>query len=233
MRRTHGRGVLALLAITLGVAFQLSLPPAASATVGSAARGPQVAHPHRVDGLTRGELLGDVWSFWYSTPTAQDNPPCMRVGRTGAVLLPNNNVTCDLKHGDSVLFFFGSTCDNVVDPAVDPSYYGANEKAQRKCAKASDASFILSQSIGVDGAAPVTITTRRFEVFSPQEHVYLPVGNMYGITPRPATFVAHAWVAIVQNLPLGLHSIVFSVGYTDGGSDSVPFTVNVVPRHHH
>jgi hypothetical protein len=233
MRRNHRRAVLALLAIALGVAFQLSLAPVAGATVVSAGHGPQVTHPHRVDGMTRGELQGQVWSVWYSTPTTQQSDPCMRVGRTGAVLLPNNNVTCDLEHGDSVIFFFGSTCDNVVDPAVDPMYFAADEKAQRKCAKASDASFIASQSIGVDGAAPVTITTRRFEVFSPQEHVYLPVDNMYGITPRPATFVAHGWVAIVANLPIGLHTIVFNVGYTDGGTGSVPFTVNVVPRHHH
>jgi hypothetical protein len=234
MRRNHRRAVLALLAITLGVAFQLSLAPVAGATVGSAGRGPQVTHPHRVDGMTRGELLGQAWSIWYSTPTTVEGNPCLPLGRTGAVVYTgDNSVTCDIEQGTSLIGFFGSTCDNVVDPAVDPSYYGADEKAQRKCAKAADASFIALESLALDGAAPVTITTPCFEVFSPQEHVYLPVDNMYGITPRPATFVAHAWVGIVKHLPLGLNTIVFHAEFIDGGNGTFPFTVNVVPRHHH
>jgi hypothetical protein len=234
MRRTHSRGVLALLAITLGVATQLSLAPAAGATVVSAGHGPQVTHPHRVDGTTRGELLGQAWSITYSMPTTEEGNPCQPLGRTGAVVLTgDNSVTCNIEQGTSLIGFFGSTCDNVVDPSVDPSYYAADEKAQRKCAKAADASFIASESLAVDGAAPVTITTPCFEVFSPQEHVYLPADNMYGITPRPATFVAHAWVAIVTHLRLGLNTIVFHAEFTDGGNGTVPFTVNVVPRHHH
>ena len=226
MRSIRHRRQLAVLTIGLGLAIQLAVAPSAAADSGKA-----VTHAHRADGMTRGELMGQAWSEWYSSP-ASTQFQCMRLGKTGHVLLAADpNTTCTLERSDPVLLFFGTTCDNVVDPLVDPSWYAADKKAQRKCAKAWDSKLIADEKVTVDHGKPVDIHTRCYEAFSPQEHVFMPKGNFYGVSARWATFVAHGWPALVDHLSLGLHTIDFEVDWAGGEPDISTRTVNVVPRH--
>jgi hypothetical protein len=227
MRRTRGN-VLAILAIAFGVAIQLGSASIAGADDLRTHGGLRVVPAHRVDGKTGGELLGQAWSVWYSVPPSE-TPACMRLGRTGDVLLAaKRNPVCTLEQGDAVILFWSATCDNVVDPLIDPAFFGADEAAQRKCAAAADQAFVADLNVTVDNGTAVNIHNRRFEVYSPQQHVQLPLDNFYGISPRPVTFTAHGWVAVVDNLKPGLHTTRFELVLTDGSSDTLTRTMNVV-----
>ena len=87
--------------------------------------------------------------------------------------------------------------------------------------------------ISVDGGRPVDARDRRFSVFSPQRTVRLPPENILEIPPPPGpiTLTAHGWMAMIVDLPLGLHAIRSANTWVDG-SEPYIFTkyVNVVRR---
>jgi hypothetical protein len=234
MRRTRRRSVLAVLAIALGFAIQLGSASVAGADDLLTSGGSRAVPAHRVDGSTGGQLLGQAWEVWYSLPVTEPSPSCMRLGRTGGVLLSARpQPICTLEQGDALILFWSTTCDDVVDPAVDPTFYAPDEASQRKCAAALDKAFVADLRVTVDNGKAVNIRNRRFEVYSPQVHVQLPLANFYGISPRPATFTAHGWVALVKGLKPGLHTTDFEIVFTDGQSDTFTRTVNVVRDHGH
>jgi hypothetical protein len=61
--------------------------------------------------------------------------------------------------------------------------------------------------------------------------VQLPPGNILGVEPQPATFVAHSWAAVVRHLAPGRHTITVEiVGSEIAGTAT--FTIDVVPCGH-
>ena len=77
-------------------------------------------------------------------------------------------------------------------------------------------------NISVDGAEPVNIVRRRFEEISPQRWVRLPADNFFGLPAGPATFVAHAYAAVVHGLRPGRHIVTVGIVNPDFGD---PFTL--------
>jgi hypothetical protein len=225
---------LAALAVGLGLAVTLLAAPVASGHANQS--GARIVAPTGTwDGRTAGELLGEVWYRLYSLPAA-DNPwffngdPCFRLGRRGGVLYPANpglDRLCTVKQGIPVYVQGISTAWS---SAEDP--YPRTEATQRALALASDETAAKSL-ISVDGGTPVDVRARRFGVFSPQRTLRLPAENILEIPPprKPITLTAHGWMAMLVDLPLGLHAIRSETTWVDG-SEPYIFTkyVNVVRR---
>jgi hypothetical protein len=171
----------------------------------------------RLDGMTGGEILGEGWARSYSTPAADHPAPggCAIFGRRGRVLKPNagedDTASCSAERGSKVLVFWGSACSNV-EP---PPFYGADEAAQRACARAADGQSIRAVSVSVDRSKARNIRKPRYEIESPQRIVHLPPGNIFDLPPQPATLTAHAWAAAIHRLARGRHVIRFKVVSTE------------------
>jgi hypothetical protein len=227
---------LAALAVGLGLAVTLFAAPVASGHPAKQSGGRIIAPTGTWDGRTAGELLGDVWYRLYSLP-APDNPvfgngdACFRLGRTGGVVYLTNSFPpdhlCNVKQGTPVyingLFTAWSS-------AEDP--YPRDEATQRALALASDETAATAL-ISVDGGRPVDARDRRFSVFSPQRTVQLPRENILEIPPppRPITLTAHGWMAMIVDLPPGLHAILLETTWVDGSEPYIRTRyVNVVRR---
>jgi hypothetical protein len=231
MRRMLRRSMTLCVAIAIGVAMHSISAPAASAS--HADGGAKVVPARFADGLTGSELLGQITTPFYTSPITADLS-CMRVGKTGDVLYAaTRHPDCTIERGTPVLFSWWTTCDDVVDPTVDPTYYGADEAAQRECAVRLGRAFVTDLWITVDGGPQVHFRNESYEFISAQQHVQMPLDNFYGISPRPVTFVAHSWIALVKKLSLGSHTIEFGQALSTGESQSVIRVVNVVKNDDH
>jgi hypothetical protein len=218
------------LALALGLAIQLGSAGVASARAGSDGGG-RIVPVHRADGRSASALLGQSWTLGYTTPVSQ-HIECRRIGQTGHVLVYSGPHPCTIERGTPVFLSLGASCDDVVDPTVDPAYYAGDEAAQRECAERTSKSFVSAVWVSVDNGTAVNIRKPRYEVFSPQEHVQLPPGNIYGISPRPVTFVVFGWTALIQNLSVGVHTLHLRLEFTDGESGTELETVTVTTHHH-
>jgi hypothetical protein len=222
MRHLRRTAVLVVLA-AFGLSALLTSPSAALAAT-STAHG-RVTPADRADGMTGQQLLAQAWTGFYETSTTAPPVDCMYVGRTGKVLLAGRvDLTCPVKLGSPVMYFFGSTCD----PISTPPFFAVTARDQRRCARAADLDFIAHMSLQVDDGPVVKITTPRFELFTGQKSVVVPEDNIFGAPPGPTTFTAHAWAAFADHLSLGLHTTHFTVVFTDGSTDTADRPIEVV-----
>jgi hypothetical protein len=211
MRRLR-HTVLSALAVALCAAST------ASAHVGSGA----FVSPARGGGLSGGELLGEAW-VQTLTLTNAGHPPngvCNTLARNviAAVGGDAGPPTCTITPRTRLLVFSGSFCS---------SAEGFPTAAQqRRCAVNFDRGF-QEINVSVDGAEPVNIVRRRFEEISPQRWVRLPADNIAGLPAGPATFVAHAWAAVVHGLRPGLHTVTMEIVNPEFG-DPFSFTAAVL-----
>jgi hypothetical protein len=106
-----------------------------------------------------------------------------------------------------------STCDN-----ADPSspYYAADEPAQRACAVATLAPYVATIHVTIDGGAPIDLHQQRYAIFSPQEAVTLRDDNPFGVPAGPATFTAYGWMAWLNKLQPGRHTLRSKTTFNDG-----------------
>jgi hypothetical protein len=163
---------------------------------------PVIAPARGVGGVTGGELLAAAWSRAALT----DDPymgSCAPIAR--GVLLPRaphdtGRADCTATRHTRLFTNFGTACFAFELPP------GSTEADQLACALESDQA-IQAINITVDGRESVNIVRRRFELVSPQTTVQLPPDNVFGVPAGPTTFTAHAWGAVVRNLPLGPHRI--------------------------
>ncbi|WP_405477455.1 hypothetical protein [Streptomyces canus] len=202
-------------------AMQLWAVPAASARVTSGGEG-HLAEPHKkIDGVTGSDAMGEGWYRSLSLPAAE-NPAfgngdrCVKIGRTGKVLLAIGNgppQTCTVPEGTAV-FVIGimAFCDNV----EAPPWYGADEAAQRECAWAVLRSTTESVQFTVDGGKAIDLQKRRFEICAPLRAVQLLPDNILGVPPQPATFTACGWVAWLTDLAPGRHVLHSEATFNDG-----------------
>jgi hypothetical protein len=233
MNLIHHRRILAIGAAAVAVtASLLSGPNAAASTSQPTTHLARVTPVERADGMTGAQLLGQLWSKFYTNDGTQDLS-CTRLGRTGGVLSAEGQLTCTVEEGTPVLIQFGGSCDDVVDPAVNQDFYGATAAAQRRCILTFNREFVDGMVITVDGGAPVDMRRPAFEVLTSQQRVWMPEGNFYGISARPVSFVVDTWAALVTGLGPGLHTM--EIELTLGGDE--PFTVvhrvRVVPCQRH
>jgi hypothetical protein len=185
---------------------------------------------HRAGGLSGSELFGEGWAV---TMDPAVFGTCIALGPKGNVIAPiasfeDLTVSCTVKPGTPLYFFFGSECSDV----EEPPFFGADEEAQRACALAFDEGFFVSASLVLDGGEPVATLAPRFEVFSPQMTVELPPDNILGVPPQTATFVAHGWAGMLRGLRPGEHTLLLSVTDVDGSTTTAEVTIDVVPPGH-
>jgi hypothetical protein len=190
---------------TLPVALALALCVAPLATAHP--RGAVVEPAEHVAGMTGGELLGESWAYLLSRPASEIQDGCVALDRRGMLLWPlGSPITCTGARGTSMFIWIGSECSSA-EP--EPSH-GDTAREQRACAIRADQA-IDSVRVTVDDGDTVEIRRRAFEVVSPQRTVELPPGNIFGVDPRTATFVAHAWAAHVTGLRPGRHTLTIEV----------------------
>ena len=216
---------MSLLAMALVVCFA----PAAGAKPPA---GPVIAPVHSAGGLSGGELLGQGWALEFESAPGSFVGECIPLGNKGTVVFPlaDENLTsfCTVKPGTSVMIAPGSECSDV----EEPPFFGADAAAQRACALKFDEEFFLSAIMSVDGGKAVELLKPRFELFSPQMTVDLPLDNVFGVPAQTVTFVAHGWGAIVRGLNPGEHTITLDVATSDGLDSTAVLTIDVVPRGH-
>ncbi len=201
---------------------------AVCAASGASARAPDhdaVISPAHGGGLTGGQLLGEAWVQTLMLHEA-DHPPngrCLTLARNviAAVGGGAGPPTCTATPRTRLLMFNGSFCASVEGPL-----FPQTPAEQRRCAIEFDRGF-QEINISVDGAEPINIVRRRFEVVSPQRWVQLPSDNFFGFPAGPATFVAHAWAAVVHGLRPGRHTVTVEVVNPDFG-DPFTFTAAVL-----
>ena len=119
MRWRARRRVTAVLAITLGLAVQLGSAGVAGAQVAGSDSGGRIVPVHQADGKSASALLGQSWTLGYTTPVSQQIE-CRRIGQTGHVLVYPGADPCTIERGTPVFLSLGGSCDDVVDPTVDP-----------------------------------------------------------------------------------------------------------------
>jgi hypothetical protein len=223
-------------ALTATFGLTLLLGPAAAGSAQVWHRDSDVLLPpsQRVDGMTGGQLLGQAWFYSYSLPVPENplagNFRCLHLGRTGRVMWVAGPITCTAPEGTKLLVYGASSaCSNV----EQPPYYGADETAQRACARASDQDSV-SIKVSIDGGLPIDFREPRYEVFSPQLRVQLPPDNIVGVDPQPATFTAHGWVAVLTGLRPGLHTVQAERRFSDGSTFVFRYALEITlgDRHH-
>jgi hypothetical protein len=175
----------------------------------------------RVYGETRGELMTEMWRYFYSVRVGDVDPECLSIGKDDRVLVGAHDSTCTIKHGRPQMWFWSTTCDTKSPP------YPVTEADQIRCARETMHQQVDSVTVAVDDLPPTTISTRRFEVISRQFTFVSPENNQFGYEPGAGTASADSWVAMVY-LPLGHHVTRMRVTFVDGGELVITKTVNVV-----
>ena len=159
------------------------------------------------DGLSAGDLIGDVWATAYSTPASESpllvHPLCMHLGRTGAILFPVNASpadACSIRQGAPVFINGLSTAwSNIEDP------FPRDEATQQRLSLESDESA-TSSIVTVDGSGAVNVRA------------------------DPSLYSAHGWVVFVLDLPLGPHAIRSYNTFPDGSVYDFTKYVKVIRR---
>lgn len=207
------------------VMLALALLAAPAALAKEKQKGELVPVPNRIAGMTGGELLGEGWADFLAVPAGTFSGGCGPVAHK--IVAPevdaDGNASCTVRKGTTIMLFLGSECSNV----EEAPFFGADARQQRQCAIEAD-EFFVSAPLSLDGGAPVEQVAPRFEEISPQRSVELPPGNILGVDPGPATFVAHGWVVLVQKLDPGEHLLTGTVTTDDGITSPFRIAVTVV-----
>lgn len=177
----------------------------------------------RVYGQTRGELMTELWTYWYQRRIGDPNPECLGIGKDDKVFFGAHDSTCTIKPGRPVLWGWSNTCDT----KSPPPWYAVTEADQIRCAREGLIQDNEYVKVEVDGVA-TTISTERFEVISRQFSFVAPVNNEWGYLPGPATAAADSWVAMI-NLPKGHHVLRLLIKYVGYDEGVITKTVDVVP----
>jgi len=188
----------------------------------------------RVDGITAGEAMGEVWYRGYTLPKDQNQlwgngQPCLRLGHTGSVLvgLEFQPGPCTIdRHMTVLIWGITATCDSFAPP--DSGSYGADEDAQRRCAVTYLTAAVKSVVFTVDGRDPVDLRASRFAVFSPHRQVVVRDDNPFGYRPGRGSFTAWGWMAWLKELPSGQHTIRSVTTLMDGTvAEVITLVINV------
>jgi hypothetical protein len=215
--RTLRRILLCTLAV--GVLFGQGLA-VSSANTGHSAEVTIEPSP-RVYGETRGELMTEMWGYFYQRRIGDTDPECLSIGTNDKVLVGAHDSTCTIKHGRPAMWFWSTTCDTKSPP------YPVTEAEQVRCARDIMHAQVEYVKLTVDGLPPTTISTERFEVISRQFSFVSPENNEFGYAPGRGTASADSWVAMVY-LPVGHHVSSQSVKFVGGDEFVITKSVDVV-----
>jgi hypothetical protein len=184
MNRFVARALI-VVAATLGIVFAQIGPASATASKNSASN------------------LAELWTAVLQTPSAQnsfgsggDDFACWDLGGTVAPFAPTGVESCTVKPGTKIF---------VLGNSVECSTFegnGSTEAELRNCARETD----LPDAPGVtlDGN-PLTV----IEAETPLLEIVLPADNIFGLPAgTQGLSVGHGWVALVNPLTPGNHTIV-------------------------
>ena len=149
-----------------------------------------------------GGTLGDIWTTVLETPTPQ-NPftggdTCVVLeGKIVAPFGPSGADSCTVKRGTKIFVTAWTTECSTFEGN------GTSEAELRQCALAADAGITLA-TVTVDDQ-PVPVTEVETELLS----IHLPNDNIFGLkgADRNGLSVAHGWVALLNPLAPGTHTI--------------------------
>jgi hypothetical protein len=175
----------------------------------------------QVYGETRGELMTEIWQYFYSLRIGDVDPECLSIGKDDKVLVGAHDSTCTIKRGRPQMWFWSTTCDTKSPP------YPVTEADQIRCAREIMHQQVESVKVAVDDLPAMTISTLRFEVVSRQFTFVSPENNQFGYEPGPGTASADSWVAMVY-LPVGHHVSQMTVTFVGGDEFTVTKSVDVV-----
>jgi len=220
MRRLR-RALLGIVAVAVLVG-QASVVTSASA--GTVSKGSVSVEPTvRVYGESRGELITEMWTYFYQRQIGDPDPECLSIGKNDKVLVGAHDSTCTIKPDRPVMWFWSNTCDT----KSPPPYYGVTEEEQLQCARDGLIPYIDYVKVVVDGV-PTTISTPQFEVISHQFSFVSPENNEFGYESGPGTASAVSWVAMIY-LPKGHHVLQLLIRYLGQDEGVITKTVDVVP----
>jgi hypothetical protein len=169
------------------------------------------------------DTLGALWTTVLETPSAQ-NPfgsggsafACFDLGGIVAPFAPGGVESCTVEPGTKIFVaanaFECSTFDG------DHPGFGTTEAELRACARQNDVQ--VAPTVTVDGqSVPVTeVETRPLDIV-------LPADNLFGLPPgTQGLSVGHGWVALLNPLTPGTHTIVILVG-----ESTITTTITVKP----
>ena len=167
-----------------------------------------------------GATLGALWKKVIETPTPQNlfgpngGDPCVNLGGVVAPFAPalgSPTLTCTLKPGTKI---FVAAWTSECSTLEQPPFFGSNEAELRACARAVDAG-ITRTDVTLD-RKPVPVGN----VESGLLRLNLPGDNIFGAPAGKGPLsVAHGWVALLQPLTPGTHTITLHVGGTYLGAD--------------
>jgi hypothetical protein len=152
-----------------------------------------------------GGTLGDLWTTVLETPTPE-NPfaggdPCVDLDGILAPLGPTGVESCTVERGTKIFAVAWTTECSTFEGN------GTTEAELRACARAA-AQGITTATITVDTeSVPVS------EVETELLTIHLPKDNIFGLTggDRRGLSVGHGWVALLDPLTPGTHTIVIHV----------------------
>lgn len=212
-KRNPGRIVAATVAILLTAV--LSAPTASAHGHHRATLAPVEGHH-----ISGGDVLANIFERGYLHSDA-DEGTCQKVARH--VIVPFGDeeeiARCTTSRRTKLTVGTGASCST----AEPPPFYGATAAEQLACALEADAP-VEAINVVIDGAPPVDIHKRRFELVSPQRALILPPDNFYELPAGPMTFRAHGWFALISGLRRGPHTINVEV-IAPAYGDPLRFTV--------
>jgi hypothetical protein len=153
-----------------------------------------------------GDTLGQLWTTVLETPAPQNSfgtgspaTACWDLGGTVAPLGPNNVRSCTVKPETKIFESKTSECSTFKG---DTPGKAATERQLRDCARSSDVK--TAPRVTVDGR-PICVTATE----TPLLHITLPANNIFGLPAGTRGLsVAHGWVALLNPLTPGTHTIV-------------------------
>jgi len=207
---------------TLGLLVTLCASPAAATRI--------VPPAGTWDGLSAGDLVGDLWATAFSLPADESpafgHPLCMHLGLTGSVLYPVNGEpadACAVRQGTPV-FINGLSCEQSSVEAPYPHDEATQQRLALECDETVKTSIVT-----VDGYGRLNVRDPLYGALSPQKSAKLPAPNFFGVPPKRITLSAHGWVVFVLDLAPGIHAIRSYNTFDDGSVYDFTKYVNVIP----
>jgi hypothetical protein len=152
------------------------------------------------------DALGTLWTTVLQTPSAQNpfgsggqDSACWNLDGTVAPFAPFPVDQCTVTAGTKIF---------IAASSVECSTFernGTTDAELRSCARESD----------VQSAPPVTLDGRPLQISEVETallHIVLPADNIFSLPAgTEGLSVGHGWVALVQRLDLGTHTIVITL----------------------
>ena len=219
--RTLRRVLLGVLTVGLVIGQGLVASSASPSVTGDGQV--RIEPTHRVNGQTRGELMAELWQYFYGRAIGDPDPECLSLGKHDKVFFGAHDSHCTITADRPVMWEWSNTCDT----KSPPPFYGVTEEEQLQCARDGLIPFIDYVKVVVDGVS-TTVSTPRFEVISHQFSFVSPENNEFGYEPGSGTASAVSWVPMIY-LPKGHHVLQLKFKYLGRDENVVTKTVDVVP----